>query len=80
MQQAISSAGSQTISGTWQGTATPFPPNPADGEKWIIGTPVPTVAPPNPQGGAATTGDVIQWTGKAWSNIGKTQGPPGPTI
>jgi hypothetical protein len=45
---------------------------------WIIGTPVPTVAPPNPSGGAATTGDVIQWTGTAWINIGKTTGPEGP--
>src|SRR5436190_15411675 len=70
--------GALVVSGTWQGTSQPFPPNPADGEVWIIGTPVPTVAPPNPSGGAAQTGDIIAWNGAAWVNVGKATGPVGP--
>jgi hypothetical protein len=36
-----------SVKGTIAGTDTPFPPSPEIGDLWIIGDPVPAVAPPN---------------------------------
>lgn len=69
--------GTSEPSGVWAGTDTPFPASPDEGESWVIGTPVPSVAPPGPLG-PASAGDVIVWNGTSWVNIGKVQGPPGP--
>lgn len=80
LERKVNSAGGASyISGTYSGTATPLPVAKAPGEQWIVGTPVPTAAPVNPAGGAATAGDIIEWTGSKWINVGKTQGATGPT-
>jgi len=66
-------------SGVYSGTSTPLPVAKVEGESWVVGTPVPTAAPPNPNGGAAQAGDIIVWNGAHWVNIGKATGPTGPT-
>jgi hypothetical protein len=79
LQKQINALGGPSvITGTYSGTATPLPVAKGPGEQWIVGTPVPTAAPVNPSGGAATAGDIIESSGSKWINIGKSQGPQGP--
>lgn len=72
----ISGITSLNITGTYSGTSTPLPSG-AAGEMWVIGTPVPTAAPPGPSGPAAA-GDIIVYNGASWINIGHATGPNGP--
>lgn len=54
------------IKGTYDGTAAPLPTNPAVGDMWIIGDPVPSLAPASSEPGDAM---VYQEDGN-WDNIG----------
>lgn len=81
MQRQIGTGGGglSEPSGTYAGTSTPLPVAKDEGETWIIGTPIPTLAPANPGGGAATAGDIMVWNGTKWVNMGKATGPTGAT-
>src|SRR4249920_169462 len=72
-----STHGQLDIKGTYSGTSTPLPTAEV-GDMWVVGTPVPTAAPPGPTGAAATAGDVIIYNGTSWVNIGHASGPVGP--
>jgi hypothetical protein len=77
LEQQIGGTSSYVTKGVYAGTGTALPGNPAKDDLWIIGTPVPTLAPPRIGGGVAQPGDGMVWNGSAWVNTGPTQGPPG---
>ena len=66
------------IKGTLSGTGTALPSSPVAGDMWILGTPVPTAAPPRPGPVPAEAGDGIVWSGTVWNNVGPIRGPEGP--
>jgi hypothetical protein len=66
--------GGIVITGTYSGTTTPLPVAAGIGEAWIIGTPVPTAAPKRSDGTNAQTGDIMQWNGTTWINLGAQGG------
>jgi hypothetical protein len=65
------------VKGIYAGTATALPTSPKVNDLWVIGTPVPSLAPARSGGGTAQAGDGMVWNGTAWVNTGPTQGPPG---
>jgi hypothetical protein len=74
---AVTGITTLNIVGTYSGTSTPLPTGAALGDMWVIGTPVPSAAPPGPSGPAAA-GDIIVFNGASWVNIGHATGPTGP--
>lgn len=66
-----------TIKGTISGSGTALPAAPAEGDMWILGSPLPTAAP-NPSTGSKAVGDGIVWDGTKWTNVGPIRGPEGP--